>query len=218
MSSCVSSGLVFPVCLRSFWGRAVCVLLSARPALPGSSWPPPGLSAPSLASRRPSGSASLASHLPADAGAFLRSSALRPRVLSRSALRRFACLSRRAAARRPLSSCLCFSPARRLRRRRTLPFVPVPLLPFRQPGPCLRLCPSCRLWRPFPCLRFPCLCFFLPVAFGDLFPAFSFALPVAFGDLFSAFTFVLPSLVGPFLWLFLRYFFLFIVYGTSIAR
>ena len=153
--------LFFPVCLRSFWGRAVCVLLSARPALPGPlrAFPRPpwrlvALRAPRLSLRTcrltPARFSALPRAPPAALLCFVR-------VLPLPALRRFACPSRRAAARRPLSSCLCFSPARRLRRRRTLPFVPVPLLPYRQPGPCLRLCPSCRLWRLFPCLRFPCL-------------------------------------------------------------
>ena len=142
-------------------------------ALPGPFSP----SGPSLASRRPSGSASLASHLPADAGAFLRSSALRPRVLSRSALRRFACLSRRAAARRPLSSCLCFSPARRRRRRRTLALRPGPFAAV----PAARSLPSSLPFQP------PLAAFFL--AFVS--PAFAFVLPVAFGDPYSCLCFCL---------------------------
>lgn len=126
------------------------------------------------------------------------------RGLLRPALRRLACSSRRCAARRPLSSCLVFSPARRRRRRRTLALRPGPFAAV----PAVRSPPSSLPFQP------PLAAFFL--AFVS--PAFFFALPVAFGDLFFAFAFVLPSLIGPFLWLFLGYFFLFIVYGTSIAR
>lgn len=114
-----------------------------------------------------------------------------------------------ALPRAPPAALLClpalfFSPARRRRRRRTLALRPGPFAAV----PAVRSPPSSLPFQP------PLAAFSL--AFVS--PAFFFSLPVAFGDLFSAFAFVLPSLVGPFLWLFLGYFFLFIVYGTSIAR
>lgn len=125
------------------------------------------------------------------------------RVLPLPALRRFACPSRRAAARRPLSSCLCFSPARRLRRRRTLalrsgPFAAVPAA---------RSLPS-----PLPFLP-PLAAFSLP----SFSLPFSLPCPSPLATFFPAFIFFLPSLVGPFLWLFFGFLFLFIVFGASIA-
>ena len=172
--------LFFPVRLRSFWGRAVCVLLLARPALPVPSGPRRALLAfPS--SRRPSGSASLASHLPADAGSLLRSSA-------RSA-RGAPLLCAGAFASRSSPSCVFLAP---LRLRRSfvflpcffllpaagggvapLPFVPVPLLPFRQSGPRLRLCLSSRLWR-----LFSSPLFLLPFSFPCPSPLATFSLPL----------------------------------------
>lgn len=85
-----------------------------------------------------------------------------------------------------------------------LPFVPVPLLPFRQPGPCLRLCLSSRLWRLFSLPSF-------------LLPS-PLSCPSPLATLILAFVFVLPFFAGPFLWLFFGFLFLFIVLGASIAR
>ena len=122
------------------------------------------------------------------------------RGLLRPALRRLACSSRRSACGAPLlcagafasrssPSCVFLAP---LRLRRSfvflpcffllpaagggvapLPFVPVPLLPFRQSGPRLRLCLSSRLWR-----LFSSPLFLLPFSFPCPSPLATFSLPL----------------------------------------
>lgn len=153
MSSCVSSGLVFPVCLRSFWGRAVCVLLSARPALPV----PSGPAGPSSPSRR-----LVAPRAPRLS---LRTCRLTPARCS-------------ALPRAPPAALLCLPALFFLLPAAgggvaLLPFVPVPLLPFRQPGPRLGLCLSSRLWR-----LFTSPLFLLPFSLPCPSPLATFSLPL----------------------------------------
>ena len=95
------------------------------------------------------------------------------RGLLRPALRRLACSSRRCAARRPLSSCLVFLLPAAGGGVALLPFVPVPLLPFRQSGPRLRLCLSSRLWR-----LFSSPLFLLPFSLPCPSPLATFSLPL----------------------------------------
>lgn len=178
-----------PASLRALFSRSVCGPFGAArcafffrrvPLFLRPFWPRRALLAfPS--SRRPSGSASLASHLPADAGSLLRSSA-------RSA-RGAPLLCAGAFASRSSPSCVFLAP---LRLRRSfvflpcffllpaagggvapLPFVPVPLLPFRQSGPRLRLCLSSRLWR-----LFSSPLFLLPFSFPCPSPLATFSLPL----------------------------------------
>ena len=89
-----------------------------------------------------------------------------------------------------------------------LPFVPVPLLPFRQPGPCLRLCLSSRLWR----------LFFL----AFVFPAFAFVLPVAFGDPYSCLCFCLAffrwAILMVVFWISFSFFCFWCVYRTVVEK